>query len=105
MDKTQRIFLQMLVDYATETHEEAEEAEYSDTEELWHIIKMFSGAISNLLDHADDVSASAVALEELMDQLTGVGLAIEDEDCGQWHGSEGLSFAQARAAIALAKGA
>jgi hypothetical protein len=39
------------------------------------------------------------ALHDLMDQLEGVGIAIEDQDSGQWHGAEGLSFAKARAAI------
>lgn len=42
------------------------------------------------------------ALHDLMDQLEGVGIAIEDQDSGQWHGAEGLSFAKARAAIAKA---
>jgi|694.fasta_scaffold03825_22 hypothetical protein len=44
------------------------------------------------------------ALQELVDQLEGVGIAIEEEDSGQWHGAEGLSFAKARAAIAKAEG-
>jgi hypothetical protein len=44
------------------------------------------------------------ALVDLMDQLEGVGIAIEDIEGGQWHGAEGLSFAAARAAIAKAEG-
>jgi hypothetical protein len=44
------------------------------------------------------------ALHDLMDQLEGVGIAIEDQDSGQWHGAEGLSFAKARTAIAKAEG-
>ena len=39
------------------------------------------------------------ALIDLMDQLEAVGIAIEGEDEGQWHGAEGLSFSQARKAI------
>jgi hypothetical protein len=48
------------------------------------------------------------ALEDLMHQLTGIGIAAEsgddpELDFGQWAGTEGLSFANARAAIAAAK--
>ncbi len=42
----------------------------------------------------------AAALIDLMDQLEGIGIAINGEDSGQWHGTEGLSFHQAYAAIA-----
>jgi hypothetical protein len=44
------------------------------------------------------------ALVDLMDQLEGVGIAIDDQDSGQWHGAEGLSFNQVRAAISKAQG-
>lgn len=35
------------------------------------------------------------ALKDLMEQLEGIGIAIKDEDAGQWHGTEGLSFTKA----------
>ena len=44
------------------------------------------------------------ALENLLDQLEGIGIAEPSSDSGQWHGCEGLSFAQARRAIADVKG-
>ena len=49
------------------------------------------------LDAARIIKLQA-ALADLLDQLTGIGIAIDSEDAGQWHGTEGLSFAQARAA-------
>lgn len=42
------------------------------------------------------------ALDELMDQLEGVGIAVADSNDGQWHGAEGLSFEQARRALGKA---
>jgi len=47
--------------------------------------------------------AAIAALEDLMDQLEGIGIAVKGEDSGQWHGAEGLSFDQARAALKLWK--
>ena len=35
------------------------------------------------------------ALQDLLDQLEGVGLYIKGEAEGQWHGAEGLSFSRA----------
>jgi hypothetical protein len=35
------------------------------------------------------------ALQDLLDQLEGVGLYIKGEEEGQWHGAEGLSFSRA----------
>lgn len=45
-----------------------------------------------------------MALTDLLDQLEAVGIYIPDQDSGQWHGTEGLSFKQAEAAIKKAKG-
>jgi hypothetical protein len=42
------------------------------------------------------------AVSDILGQLEAVGLLIDGEDCGQWHGAEGLSFAKAREAIAKA---
>lgn len=39
------------------------------------------------------------ALTDLLDQLEAVGIYIPGQDSGQWHGAEGLSFKQAKAAI------
>ena len=52
--------------------------------------------------------ALLAALEDLMQQFIGIGIAAEssddpDLDFGQWAGTEGLSFAKARTAIAEAK--
>jgi len=44
------------------------------------------------------------AVLDMLGQLEAVGLLIDGEDCGQWHGAEGLSFAKAREAIAKATG-
>jgi hypothetical protein len=44
------------------------------------------------------------AVSDILGQLEAVGLLIDGEDCGQWHGAEGLSFAKAREAIAKAAG-
>ena len=44
------------------------------------------------------------AVSDILGQLEAVGLLIDGEDCGQWHGAEGLSFAKAREAIAKATG-
>ncbi|MCH7570478.1 MAG: hypothetical protein IH919_07925 [Deltaproteobacteria bacterium] len=55
---------------------------------------------ARLIAAAPDLLA---ALEELMTQLIGIGIAIDGEDSGQWHGTEGLSFDQTRAAIAKAR--
>jgi hypothetical protein len=35
------------------------------------------------------------ALQDLLNQLEGVGLYIKGEEDGQWHGAEGLSFSRA----------
>jgi hypothetical protein len=43
------------------------------------------------------------ALSNLLDQLEGVGIYIEGVDEGQWAGTEGLSFAEASAALAKAE--
>jgi hypothetical protein len=45
------------------------------------------------------------ALIDLMEQLEGIGIAGSDDDAdeGQWRGTEGLTFAKARAAIAKTK--
>lgn len=52
--------------------------------------------------HAEHLRAErlAEALRDLLDQLEGVGIYIPGEDSGQWAGAEGLSFAQAEAALA-----
>ena len=34
-------------------------------------------------------------LRDLMEQLVGVGIAVEGEDAGQWADAEGLSFREA----------
>lgn len=39
------------------------------------------------------------ALTDLMEQLEGIGIAIPGEEEGQWHGTEGLSFAAAYCAL------
>ena len=44
------------------------------------------------------------AAEDMLDQLKGIGIVMDDEDSGQWGGTEGLSFEQLRAAITAAKG-
>ena len=35
------------------------------------------------------------ALQDLLNQLEGVGLYIKGEEDGQWYGAEGLSFSRA----------
>lgn len=52
---------------------------------------------------APTANASPVdALRGLMEQLEGVGIYTKGEDAGQWSGTEGLSFAEAEAALAKA---
>jgi len=38
-------------------------------------------------------------LDELMDQLVGIGIAMPDVCEGQWHGTEGLDFGEAWGAL------
>ena len=42
--------LKLTINYADHYHNECEEANYSDTGELWHIIEMFTGVSIQILD-------------------------------------------------------
>lgn len=44
--------LERTVNYADRYHDECEAAEYSDTSELWAIIKMFSGIACSIIDQS-----------------------------------------------------
>lgn len=46
----QRDTLERIVDYSERYYSECETAEYSDTEELWNIIKMFTGAARSIIE-------------------------------------------------------
>lgn len=48
--QTQRDNLERIVEYSEAYYKEAEAAEYSDTGELWDIIKMFTGAARSIIE-------------------------------------------------------
>lgn len=48
--QAQRDALERIVEYSETYHEECETAQYSDTEELWSIIKMFAGASRSIIE-------------------------------------------------------
>lgn len=50
MTRSQSETLARIVEFADSYHEECEEAQYSDTGELWNIIKMFSGVAASILE-------------------------------------------------------
>ena len=62
---------------------------------------LYNEANARLIATAPDLLDAVL---DILGQLEAVGLLIDGEDCGQWHGAEGLSFAKAREAIAKATG-
>lgn len=52
----------------------------------------------------EELENAFFALEDLLNQLKGVGIYIPDADSGQWHGTEGLSFSRAEHILRTAKG-
>jgi hypothetical protein len=46
--------LQMLIDHADTYHDECEDAQYSDTDELWCIIKAFAGVSQQIIDTSQE---------------------------------------------------
>jgi len=60
----------------------------------------FDELITRDIVHSDNVHSDLVrALFNLLEQLEGVGIYIKGQDEGQWAGTEGLSFAEANAAL------
>ncbi len=51
--KAQLCALEVQVEYADTYYSECEKAQYSDTEELWSIIKGFAGVCCSILDGQD----------------------------------------------------